>query len=25
MNNEPLALIYQVAKHIAQKSLQADA
>jgi len=25
MNNERLALIYQVAKHIAQKSLQADA
>jgi len=25
MNNERLTLIYQVAKHIAQKSLQADA
>jgi len=25
MNNERLALIFQVAKHIAQKSLQADA
>jgi len=25
MNNERLALIYQVAKRIAQKSLQADA
>jgi len=25
MNNGRLALIYQVAKHIAQKSLQADA
>jgi len=25
MNNEPLALIYQVAMRIAQKTLQADA